>query len=419
MDTAIALAVDNMPGMASPMAPWLEKAGAFRNETGLPVFHAARISDVATARHAIGEGLIDLVGMTRAQIAEPHLVEKLAAAEETRIRPCIGATHCMGDHRPSCIHNPAAGHERVLHHTVASASVTRRVIIVGAGPAGLEAARVCGERGHKVTVFEAASRPGGQILLAANTTWRKDLIGIVDWRVAELDRLGVELQMNIFADVSMVLNLDPDLVVVATGGVPDFSWLPGHEHLTSAWDVLSANVSPGDEVLVIDGTGRHVALSAAEKCHRQGSDVKFATIDESLALDQTYAERVIWRKWIHENGMPVYYEESPVSIRSENNTLVVTLQNELTGRLTEIYTSQVIYDYGTIPAADIYSELRQHSRNQGITDLNAWVEGQRQPFSETSDKPSEGFELHRIGDAVSSRDIHAAVRDALRLCQSC
>ncbi|MCP5091044.1 MAG: N-methylproline demethylase, partial [Gammaproteobacteria bacterium] len=140
MDTAIGLAVDNMPGMASPMAPWLEKAGAFRNETGLPVFHAARISDVATARHAISEGLIDLVGMTRAQIAEPHLVEKLAAAEEFRIRPCVGATHCMSDQRPSCIHNPATGQERVLHQIISPAAVCRRVLVVGAGPAGLEAA---------------------------------------------------------------------------------------------------------------------------------------------------------------------------------------------------------------------------------------------------------------------------------------
>ncbi|MCP4070688.1 MAG: NADH:flavin oxidoreductase [Hyphomicrobiales bacterium] len=419
MDTAIGLAVDNMPGMASPMAPWLEKAGAFRNETGLPVFHAARISDVATARHAIGEGLIDLVGMTRAQIADPHLVEKLAAAEEIRIRPCVGATHCMSDQRPSCIHNPATGQERVLDQIISPAVVCRRVVVVGAGPAGLEAARVCGERGHIVTVLDAASRPGGQILLAANASWRKDLIGIVDWRVAELERLGVELQLNVFADADLVMSFAPDLVIIATGGTPNLSWLPGHEHLTSAWDILGGTVSPGDDVLVIDGTGRHVALSAAEKCQRHGSNVQFATIDEGLALDQTYAERVIWRKWVHEIGLPVYYEENPVAISAENNALTVTLQNELTGKNTGIRTSQVIYDYGTIPAADIYFELRQQSRNQGITDLNAWVNAQAQPFSQTPDKASGNFELHRIGDAVSSRDIHAAVTDALRLCQSC
>ncbi|MCP4932714.1 MAG: N-methylproline demethylase, partial [bacterium] len=187
----------------------------------------------------------------------------------------------------------------------------------------------------------------------------------------------------------------------------------------SAWDILGGTVSPGNDVLVIDGTGRHVALSAAEKCQRHGSKIQFATIDEGLALDQTYAERVIWRKWVHEIGLPVYYEENPVAISAENNALTVTLQNELTGKNTGIRTSQVIYDYGTIPAADIYFELRQQSRNQGITDLNAWVNAQAQPFRQTPDKAPGSFELHRIGDAVSSRDIHAAVTDALRLCQSC
>ncbi|MCP5083263.1 MAG: FAD-dependent oxidoreductase, partial [Alphaproteobacteria bacterium] len=189
--------------------------------------------------------------------------------------------------RPSCIHNPATGQERVLHQIISPAAVCRRVLVVGAGPAGLEAARVCGERGHKVTVLDAASRPGGQILLAANASWRKDLIGIVDWRVAELERLGVELQLNVFADADLVMSFAPDLVIIATGGTPNLSWLPGHEHLTSAWDILGGTVSPGDDVLVIDGTGRHVALSAAEKCQRHGSNVQFATIDEGLALDQT------------------------------------------------------------------------------------------------------------------------------------
>ncbi|MYE00713.1 MAG: NAD(P)-binding protein, partial [Alphaproteobacteria bacterium] len=167
MDTEIGLAVDNMPGMASPLAPWLEPVGRFRREVSLPVFHAARIADIATARHAIAGGMLDMVAMTRAQIADPHLVRKLYDGEEARIRPCVGATHCMSPHRPVCLHNAATGRESALPHDVGRAPRRLRVVVVGGGPAGLEAARVAAERGHDVRLHEAANRLGGQVLLAA------------------------------------------------------------------------------------------------------------------------------------------------------------------------------------------------------------------------------------------------------------
>ena len=115
MDTEAALATDNMPGMASPIAPWLVKVGAFKREVSLPVFHAARISDIATARHAIREGLLDMVAMTRAHIADPYIVAKIAAGLEGRIRPCVGATHCQSQYRPALPAQPvdrAGKHDR-------------------------------------------------------------------------------------------------------------------------------------------------------------------------------------------------------------------------------------------------------------------------------------------------------------------
>ena len=410
MDTTAGLADDNMPGMAAPIAPWLEKAAAFKREVGLPVFHAARIADVATARHAIREGLIDLVGMTRAHIADPHLVAKLAAGEEARIRPCVGATHCMSPARPACIHNPATGHEAVLPQVIEPAPMRRRVVVVGAGPAGLEAARVCGERGHSVTIFEAAPRVGGQVLLAAEAGWRKDIVGIVDWRVSELERLGVDLRTGVYAEEADVMAESPDIVIIATGGVPNIDWLPGHEHVTSAWDILSGAATVGEDVLVVDGTGRHVALSAAEFCHRKGAAVRFATVDESIATEQAYAERLIWRRWVRANDIPVRFDEMLRGVRAEGNRLVVTMQNELTGETSEMEAGQVIYDHGTTPADDLFHGLRGASANDGLTDLEALVEARAQVVPET------GFALHRIGDAVSSRSIHLAILDALRLC---
>src|SRR5918994_26509 len=108
MDTDLSLAEHNMPGMSQPLAPFLAKVGAFKREVGLPVFHAARIPDIATARHAIAENLLDMVAMTRAHMADPQIVNKLMRGEEERIRPCVGASHCMYK-KLACIHNPATG----------------------------------------------------------------------------------------------------------------------------------------------------------------------------------------------------------------------------------------------------------------------------------------------------------------------
>ncbi len=117
MDTDLSLAEHNMPGMSQPLAPFLSTVGAFKREVGLPVFHAARIPDIATARHAIAEGLLDMVAMTRAHMADPQIVNKLMRGEEERIRPCVGASHCMYK-KLACIHNPATGREQILPQIV-------------------------------------------------------------------------------------------------------------------------------------------------------------------------------------------------------------------------------------------------------------------------------------------------------------
>jgi 2,4-dienoyl-CoA reductase-like NADH-dependent reductase (Old Yellow Enzyme family) len=141
-----------IPIMGTPAAPHLELASAVKKEFGLPVFHAARIADVATARHAIAEGHLDMVGMTRAHMADPHIVAKVARGEEDRIRPCVGAAYCIdriyGQGEALCLHNPATGREQKMPHTIeAGPGPARRAVVVGGGPAGLEAARVLAARG--------------------------------------------------------------------------------------------------------------------------------------------------------------------------------------------------------------------------------------------------------------------------------
>ncbi len=192
--------------------------------TRFPVLHAGRIADIATARHAIAEGTDRHGGDDRAHIADPHIVNKIKAGEEARIRPCVGATYCLDrlyeGHEALCIHNPATSREATMPHVIAKAKTKKHIVIAGAGPAGLEAARVAAERGHKVTVFEAAKEAGGQVRLIARVKRRAEMIGVIDWRLAECERLGVEFHYNTLAEADDVTALRPDIVIVATGGLP-------------------------------------------------------------------------------------------------------------------------------------------------------------------------------------------------------
>ncbi len=415
MDTEIALAVDNLPGMASPNAPWLSKVAAFKREVKLPVFHAARISDIATARHAIASGALDMVAMTRAHIADPHIVRKIEAGEERRIRPCVGATHCQSPYRPHCLHNPATGRETTLGHDVSPAPARRKVVIVGGGPAGLEAARVAALRGHRVVLFEAAQKLGGQVLLGARAGWRKDLIGLVEWRVAELDRLGVETRTGVFAEAAHVLAENPDAVIVATGGAPDIDWIDGAEHCASVWDVISGSAPLTGEVLVYDGTGRHPAPQAAEAAAIAGRPTTLVSIDAQLAQELTYAERIIWKRRMHELGVGAIFDHEIVGVRREGNRLVATFRNMATRATMERLADHVVVEHGTLPADEVFRQLRDASSNDGVTDLHALVGLAAQPRDL---RPQGGFELHRVGDAAASRNIHAAILDALRLCMA-
>jgi 2,4-dienoyl-CoA reductase-like NADH-dependent reductase (Old Yellow Enzyme family) len=414
MDTYYALAMHNMPGMASPIAPWLEKAGAFKREMSRPVFHAARIADLATARHAIRDGLIDMAAMTRAHIADPHIVAKLMRGEEDRIRPCVGATHCMGAHRPTCLHNAATGRELSSGHQVGKAEVQRKIVVVGAGPAGLEAARVSAERGHQVTVLEAAPQAGGQVLLARQGSWRRDITGLVDWRVSELEKLGVDVRYNTYAGPGDVAALDPAVVIIATGGVPSPGWYDGADLATSAWDVIGGEAAQGQDVIVYDGTGRHSAMTAAGILARDGRNVTFVTVDETVAEEQGYAERVGWKREMYKLGFDVLRDLELIGLEKQGNRLKAVFRNEFTGDLHERTADQVVTDFGTLTVDEVYQDLRAGSVNDGVKDIDALIAGKPQPVGSRG----TSFELYRIGDASASRNIAAAIYDALRLCRT-
>nr|MCS5600709.1 NAD(P)-binding protein [Paracoccus sp. (in: a-proteobacteria)] len=273
---------DVIPIQGMRSAPHLDFAGEIRAATQFPTFHAARIPDVATARHAIASGKLDMVGMTRAHMADPHLVRKVIEGREDDIRPCVGANYCLDriyqGGMAFCIHNPATGRELTMPHVVPRAKDKRRITIVGAGPAGMEAARVAAARGHAVAVFEAADRPGGQIRLTARQERRREMISIIDWRMAQCEKAGVRFHFNTLADDQAVMATDPEAVIIATGGLPHSEVLPaGNDLVCSAWDILSGDVKPGSNVLVYDDAGDHPGLQAADLIAATGASVEIVT----------------------------------------------------------------------------------------------------------------------------------------------
>jgi NADPH-dependent 2,4-dienoyl-CoA reductase/sulfur reductase-like enzyme len=404
---------DNIPIMGMASAPHLNAAGEVRAATRFPVFHATRIQDVATARHAVESGKVDMIGMTRAHMADPHIMRKILEKREHDIRPCVGANYCLDriyqGAMALCIHNPSTGREETLPHDIPKADASKKVVVVGAGPAGLEAARVAAERRHEVVVFEASPKAGGQILLTAQSPRRREMMGIIDWRLAQCEAKGVSIRYNSWATMDMVTAEAPEAVIVATGGLPSVETLgEGRDLVVSAWDIISGDVKPGGNVLIYDDAGDHAGLQAAEIIARAGGKVEIMTRDRSFAPEVMAMNLVPYMRELQKRDVTFTVTYLVEAVRRSGNQLLAVIGSDYGGIAREQLHDQIVVNYGTKPSDELYFELKPLSANRGAINYERLINGAPQ-------EGATGFQLYRIGDAVAARNTHAAIYDANRL----
>lgn len=402
-------------GMAN--SPHLDFAGQIRSATNFPTFHAAKIPDVATARHAIASGKVDMVGMTRAHMTDPHIVRKIMEKREDDIRPCVGANYCLDriyqGGMAFCIHNAATGREIDIPHTIPKAIRRRKVVIVGAGPAGLEAARVSAERGHSVVVFEAANNAGGQIRLTAQSERRREMISIIDWRMSQCEKLGVQFQFNTWADVETVEAEMPDVVIIATGGLPHTDVLAaGNELVVSSWDIISGDVKPGTNVLIYDDAGDHAALQAAEIAAKSGAKVEIMTRDRAFAPEVMGMNLVPYVRALQKLEATFTVTYTLTAVERSGNQLLAHIGSDYGGVDKRKLFDQVVVNHGTRPLDELYFELKPQSINGGEVSHDQLIAGEAQSVTRNENGT---FQLFRIGDAVAARNTHAAIYDGLRI----
>jgi mycofactocin system FadH/OYE family oxidoreductase 2 len=268
--------------MHTPLAYTVPLSAAIRSVVNLPVYATNRINDPHLAEKILEDGQGDMINMVRALIADPELPNKAREGREEDIRQCIACNQgCIGrmglGYTIGCMQTPAAGNERELGvGTLMPCDVPKKVVVVGAGPAGLEAARVAALRRHQVILFEKKEEVGGQNLLAGKVAGRQEIQGVTRWLIGQVSKLEIDLRLGVEADEATVLGEYPDAVVVATGSVPKEKPFPGSyafPDVVNTWQVLTGEVETGRKVLLVDLDGHHQGTGTAEFLADRGKSV--------------------------------------------------------------------------------------------------------------------------------------------------
>jgi mycofactocin system FadH/OYE family oxidoreductase 2 len=388
---SFALQAGAVPNMSYPNAVYVPLAAAIKQAVPeIPIFHATRIVDPVHADQILADGSIDVVGMTRALIADPDMPRKARESRLDEIRQCVGANEGCIDRiyqgKPvTCIQNPGAGREAELGSDLAPAATRKRVVVVGGGVGGLETARVAALRGHRVVLFEKGRELGGQVLVAARTPARADYAGIVRFLVRQVERHGVDCRMSVEANVDAVLAESPDAVVVATGSHAHVPALPGLDgkHVVTDRDVLLGRAEVGERVVVVDDVHTQQGLSTADYLLEQGRRVE-----------------VVSR---------LFYPGQDVGITS-----IVPLYTRLfsKGVVFTPHTDLVAVEGSTVVVANVYTG--EERRIEGV-DTIVLSMGARSTDGLYRALRGRVPALHAVGDCVAPRGVHHAILEGTRV----
>ena len=359
---------------------------AIRKAVGLPVIGVGRVKDPIQAERILAEGHADLVGIVRAQIADPEFSRKARENLVEDIRLCLSCNQeCVGrmglNRWLGCIETPATGREREYGiGTLQRVATPKRILVVGGGPAGLKAAVIAARRGHKVTLLEKEPQLGGQVVWAVRVTNRAEFGDIVRNLLHEIDQLDVDVRTGVTATEETVLAERPDAVVIATGSIPDRATIPGAEGpgVADVTDILSGEVKPGKRVLVIDRLGFHEATSTAEYMAEQGCQVEVVT--PALYVGQDLGVTLDLENW--------YRQARRLGVKCTPNHSVLSIQDGVVTALHN-YSGQLV----NFPQVDTIVLAIHRKAECGLYES---LKG-RVP------------DLHRIGDCVAPRRAHAAI----------
>jgi mycofactocin system FadH/OYE family oxidoreductase 2 len=360
-----------------------------RKAVDLPVVGVGRFKDPLQAERALAEGHCDLVGVVRGQIADADFAAKARAGHAEEIRLCLSCNQeCVGrmglNRWLGCIENPRTGRESRGVGTVALTSKPLDVMVVGAGPAGLQAAIAARRNGHRVTVYEQQEEPGGQVRLAASVPNRAEFGDLVRNQVAECERLGVTIEYGVGVWPGLVDERTPDHVIVATGAEPARPyWAPEEaEHVVDVRDVLEGRVQPSGDVVVIDELGFHQATSVAEVLADRGCRVEITT--NSMVVGQDLGITLDMENWwMRATAKGITQSTDLVPMRMEDRTLVFL--HHPTGVEETRRPDWIVLAVPQQPTEWLYRDLK-----------------------------AAGVSVERAGDCVAPRRAHSAVIEGER-----